>query len=207
MGKRERKRRRENEMPESAGDRSLGAPGPFMVCRECREPLTVYTKNGERIIYIHPGEYLDAEDIVRSFDDSRYDHEAVPVESNPIDADTTCDFCHAPRPRWVFVPRRQVRIPDLNAPARDLDYSSPWSCCDGCMPAVKSRNMTRILNRAMRSRYSMMNGLTVAERQPFRSALRVLYSEYLKSDPAGPYEQKIRPEPKPFGKRGGRKGM
>lgn len=193
-------------MPDSAGDKSLGAPGPFMVCRECKEPLTVYTKNGERIIYIHPGEYMDAASTVRSFD-SRYDHEAVPVEGNPIDADTTCDFCHYPNPRWVFVPRRPVRMPDINAPGRELDYSSPWACCDECLSAVKSRNMTRILNRAIHSRYSMMAGLTDAERRPYRTALRLLYSAYLSSSPAGPYEQRIRPESKPFGKRGGRKGM
>jgi len=207
MGKRQRKRRRDGEITEPSDTRSLGAPGPFMVCRECKEPLTLYTVNGERIIYIHPGEYLDAGNAVHSFDDNRYDHEAIPVEGNPIDADTTCDFCHAPAPRWVFVPRRQVRLSDINAPDRDLDYSSPWACCNGCLPAVKSRNMTLILNRAMNSRYSMMAGLPPAERQPFRAALRKLYSAYLDSSPAGPYEQRIRPESKPFGKRGGRKGM
>lgn len=192
-------------MPESAKE-SLGAPGPYMVCRECKDPLSIFTANGERVIYIHSGEYLDADDIVRSLN-REYDHEAVPVEGDPISAETTCDFCHAPSPKWVFVPRRPIRMPDPTVPGRLLDYSSPWSCCDGCMSVVKKRDITRMLNRAENSRFSILGQLTPIERKPFRSALRGLYSEYLRSDPAGPFERKIRPQPRPLGKRGGRKGI
>lgn len=216
MGKRQRRRERAaagTAREGASGRRQLGASGPFMVCRECNEPLTPYSRvladgTEERALYIHPREYLTASEEVAPLQGG-YDHEAVPVEGSPATAETTCDFCSEPAPRWVFVPRRPVRVRDVMAAPganRWLDYSSPWSCCDGCRPAVRSRDIGRMLDRAMSSPHSITAAMPAEERRFYRRFLRGLYARYLKSDPAGPYEVKIRDNPKPLGKRGSLRG-
>ena len=188
----------------------LGAPGPFMVCRECQEPLHLFSlvsltdKNDtQKITYVHCQEHIDANGNVLSLA-GKYDHEAVPVEGNPIDAATTCDFCQAPSPRWVFVPRRSIRLPDPFDSSRVLDFSSPWTCCDGCLPAVRHKRLGAMIDRVMASQYS---SVLPEYRRDARARVRELHKAYLKSDPAGPYEQKIQPPHRPYGKRGSRRGM
>lgn len=214
MGKRQRKQ----EKAANAGSRprlddELGAPGPFMVCRECREPLALYSVTSpggatEKVAYLHSLEYVDSDQIVRAAGPGAgYDHEAVPVEATPLDAKTVCDFCYGPEPRHVFVPRRPVRMDNPLVPGHVLDYSSPWHCCARCLPAVKSKNITRMLNAALYSRYGQAAGLTAGQRAAVRPGLRELYSRYLQSAPAGPYEVRIRPAPRPLGRRGSARGM
>jgi hypothetical protein len=212
MGKRQRRKTREANPGRPAGKQKLGATGPYMVCGICNEPLATYSRVNpadewqEQIItYVHSLEYTDTNGrVITSGKD--YDHIAVPVEGTPVNADITCDFCHAPDPRFAFVPRRAIRmINPVGGP--ELDYSSPWASCDGCLQAVKNRNMTRIINRVFASPYSILREMSPDERPFYRAALRNFYAEYLKSDPAGPYEVKIRPAHVPFGKPGSRRGM
>ena len=216
MGKRQRKKIRETETAKPPR-RKLGSSGPFMVCAVCNEPVNPFTEISnpdapdtewsETIVrYLHNLEYSDTRgNIVLTGKD--YGHDAVPVASNPIDASITCDFCYAPGPRWVFVPRRPILIYE-SAMNIERDFSSPWACCDNCLSAVKSRSITRMLDRATASEYSgVLNGLSPDERRTFRASVRELYALYLKSDPAGPYEVKIQSPHKPVGKRGSLRGM
>ena len=48
MGKRQRSRDRANRVisPELRLEHDLGQPGPFMVCRECNAPLSLYERIG-----------------------------------------------------------------------------------------------------------------------------------------------------------------
>ena len=98
-------------------------------------------------------------------------------------------------------------MPNPIAKQQLMDYSSPWSCCTGCLPAVRARDMTRMLNRALNSRNGIASRLSTQERALFRAGLRELYSLYLRSAPAGPYELRIRPTPRPLGKRGSARGV
>jgi hypothetical protein len=203
MGKRQRKRNRGTTESAPRPKRRLGQTGPFMVCRECDEVLNLYSVvdpenewEEERIVYLHPLEYVVARDgVLAVVGDARYDHEAVPVPASPVDVDTICDFCHRPSPRWVFVPRRPIRMSDPETGGH-RDYSSAWNCCAGCLQAVKSRNMTKMLDRAMTSPYGHASQVPELTRSVVRASIRFLYDRYLKSDPAGPYELKIRAERK-----------
>lgn len=215
MGKRQRRRRRDRDAGAAEPPRRmrLGAPGPYMVCRECGEPVNLlsevdpadeYAGAEERLLYLHSRESVDAAggEILGG-----YDHEAVPVEGDPVSAGTVCDFCYGPGPKWAFVPRRAVRVPDPVL-GGEHDYSSPWECCDRCLQTVRSRSMTRMLDRTMSSPYN-----TALEEFPgaddqrlLRATVRAIYAEYLRSDPAGPYERMIRDEPPSLGKRGSLRG-
>jgi hypothetical protein len=212
MGKRQRRKAREADTEPATPERPrLGAPGPYMVCGLCGEPANQVTfinhDTGEEteIGYTHALEIVDNHgNIIKS--GKNYGHEALPVEGNPVDADGGCDFCYAPDPRWVFVPRKPIVVHDPSD-GTEADYSSPWSCCDGCLPAVKSKNLTRMVDRAIASSHSaVLSDLTTAERERYRVAVGKLYAAYLKSIPAGPYELKIPGPRKPVGKRGSLRG-
>jgi hypothetical protein len=214
MGKRQRRRVKKPAGDKPRPKQRLGQAGPYMVCHVCGEALNLYSLvnpdnewEEEPLAYVHSYEYVDAQGKVLSVDEyKRYDHEAVPVPGSPIDANTICDFCHGPSPRWVFVPRRPIRFYDPET-EQLRDYSSPWTCCAGCLQAVKHRDLTKILDRVMASPDGLIATLPESARPAFRAATRLLYDGYLKSDPAGPYELKIRPNHKPAGKRTSRRGM
>lgn len=216
MGKRYRRKMRETQTVKPPR-RRLGSGGPFMVCAICNEPVNPYTEvsnpddpdtewNETIVRYLHNLEYCDNSGrIIMTGRD--YGHDAEPIASNPIDANITCDFCYAPSPKWVFVPRRPILINDSVLKA-ERDFSSPWACCDRCLSSVKSRNISRMLDRATASEYSgILKGLSPDERRIFRAGIRELYARYLKSDPAGPYEVKIQSPHKPVGKRGSLRGI
>ncbi|MFF4298010.1 hypothetical protein ACFY0N_30690 [Streptomyces vinaceus] len=190
----------------------LGQVGPYMVCRECQEPLNLYSLvksddewQEEKVIYLHPLETLSEDREVISLSGVERDHEPVPVEGNPLDAETPCDFCHYPNPKYVFVPRKQIRITD---PLSGVihDYSSPWACCDGCLSAVRNKRLGKMLDRVMNSRHGAAARLPCEERIHIRRMVREIYIQYIDSLPVGPYELRIKNE-KPQGKPGSRKGM
>ncbi|WP_406379022.1 hypothetical protein [Streptomyces sp. NBC_00197] len=214
MGKRGRRKAREAGEQKPKVKSRLGQTGPYMVCRECKNPLTLYSLvdrenefDEEKIVYIHSLEYISPWGEVLVNDEDDYGHEAVPVEGDPVSAETTCDFCHSPDSRWVFVPRKTIRMADPLNPGVALDYSSPWNCCDGCKQAVKSKSVTRMLDLAMTSEYSANSTRPEEVKSLLRMQLREMYTKYLSSNPAGPYELKIPPKPKPAGSPGSRKGM
>lgn len=213
MGKRGRRKAREaGDQPQKRGKVRLGQVGPFMVCRECKEPLTLFSlvdRNNEfdeeKIAYIHSLEHIDTWGVIHQTVPGTYDHEAVPVEGDPLAADTVCDFCYSPNPKFAFIPRRTIRVPDPSGFVKQLDYSSPWNTCGACLAAVKAKNMTKMLDRAMTSPSN--RHLDQFVRQIVRRQLRDLYNKYIDSNPAGPYEVKIQPKPKPQGTPGSRRGM
>ena len=213
MGKRQRRRDNAGSGSEPLTDGDLGAPGPFMVCRECREPLSLYsiTDPGggpvKKVAYLHSLQYVDSQQVIRAAGPAGYDHETVPVPASPLEANTVCDFCYGPGPRHVFVPRRPVRMENPLVPGQVLDYSSPWHCCARCLPAVKRKDITRMLNAALNSRCGPAAALPAELRAQVRAGLRELYSRYLQSAPSGPYEVRIRPAPRPLGRRGSARGM
>jgi hypothetical protein len=215
MGKRGRRKAREGgEQQEPKGKARLGQIGPFMVCRECKNPLTLFSIvdrtsefDEEKIVYIHSLEYITPDGQVLSSAEYDYGHEAVPVEGDPVSAETTCDFCHSPESKWVFIPRKPIRMVDPVNPGVDLDYSSPWNCCDACKQTVKSKSLAKMLDMAMASEYSVNKDLPAVIRRAVRSQLRELYVKYLASNPVGPYELKIPPKPKTIGSPGSRRGV
>jgi hypothetical protein len=219
MGKRGRKRARESgEAPKQKGPQRLGQIGAFMVCRECKEPLTLFSLVDEedefdevKVIYVHPLEHIDttAREVIE-LPGFVYDHEAVPVEGDPLEASTVCDFCYAPESRYAFIPRKVIRVPDPTNPGIYLDYSSPWNCCDGCLSAVRKKDIGKMLDRAVNSEYSESASLASVDptiRQVLRAQIRSLYVRYLESNPDGPYEVKIQPKPRAQGKPSSRRGM
>lgn len=192
----------------------LGQIGPMMVCRECSEPLTLYSLvdkkdefNEEKIVYVHAREHVNSEAGIAYSLTDEYDHEAVPVEGDPLTANSVCDFCHSPDPKYAFVPRRQVRLDDPSGLRQQLDYSSPWNACSGCLPVVKAKNMSKMLDRAMGSPHSENSTYPETFKRAVRAQIRELYVKYIASNPAGPYEIKIAPKPKAQGSPGSRKGM
>lgn len=213
MGKRGRRKAREaGEMPEKKGKVRLGQSGPLMVCRECKEPLTLYSLvnrenefDEEKIVYIHSLEHVSSEGAVHQIVPGAYDHEAVPVEGDPLSADTACDFCYSPETKYAFIPRKPIRMPDPSGTGMGLDYSSPWNTCGDCLTAVKTKNMSKMLDRAMTSPSNRDHPPVI--KQVVRKQLKDLYSKYIASNPAGPYEVKIAPKPKPTGKPSSRRGM
>ena len=173
----------------------LGDPGPYMVCEVCNRPLdrigVLDTETDERI----PGPYVHLADV---------DHEPVPVLGTPLTADLRCDFCHTPNPAFVFVPRRAIRITTHGAVQ---DYSSPWQCCAECRPLIRRDRMSRLIDRATAAYFALSATSTPLPRKMIRKHYRELYNKFFNSSPAGPYELRIPAAPKPFGKRGGRRGM
>lgn len=179
----------------------LGAPGPYMICAVCNTPLDRYSlvepdnpsdEDSDSICYTHGWAVTDE------------DHPPVPTPGTPIEADTLCDFCHAPDPRYAFVPRKAIRVRTPDGGIHD--YSSPWSSCGTCLQPAKKRDMTALLDRAMNSPHGSAHQAPLAHRRVVRSMLRQLYSALFRSAPAGPYEAKLRDE-NPLGKRRGRRGM
>ncbi len=214
MGKRQRRRnRQETQRAQPPRRRRLAVPGPFMICRECRAPLSLYSsadpddesRDDQKNRYLHPLEFGDAAGHITTAEADRYGHDAAPVEGTPREASLTCDFCNTPSPRWVFVPRRPIQLSGHDG--AEHDYSSPWSCCTGCLQAVRTRNIARMLDRAMNSPHSTAATLTKHDRPIFRAAIRELYAAYLASAPSGPYELRIRPEHRPAGKRRSLRGI
>lgn len=179
---------------------ALGAPGPYMVCAVCNTPLDRFSlvnddlteEDPDSVRYTHGAALADE------------DHPPVPVAGTPIDAALVCDFCHAPRPKYVFVPRRPIRVPAPDGTVRD--YSSPWSACDDCVGPARKKDMTKLLNRAVNSPHGSLHDKPRHIRRALRPGLRQLYSAFFRSAPAGPYETKIKGESH-TGKRGGRRGM
>jgi hypothetical protein len=213
MGKRGRRKAREAGIEKPKVKQNLGQMGPYMVCRECQNPLSLYSlvnmndeKQEERIIYIHSLEHIDKEgNVLPSLEP--YDHEAVPVEGDPLSAETTCDFCHSPDTRWAFVPRKAIRIDDPLGTGQVLDYSSPWNCCDECKVAVQKKLMTKLLDRAITSPYGNALNQPPHIQKVTREMLKKLYNKYFASSPQGPFEVKIPPKQQPIGKPGSRRGM
>lgn len=186
----------------------LGHPGPFMVCRECRKPVNAFSlidpASGEERLerWLHSGELIkDGELVV--IPGFSYDHEAVPVEGDPLTAETVCDFCAAPRPRYVFVPRKPIEI---RMGEGEHGYGSPWACCEGCRTLVRKRQMPKLIDRAMASPYSKIHGLPAEAKKAYRAHIRELYARFFKSAPAGPYEVRIAPNHSAFGRRGSARG-
>jgi hypothetical protein len=170
-----------------------------MVCRECRRPLNLYSlvnpadeREAVAIAYLHAQEYIGAGGEVCQVGEG-YDHAAVPVEGSPLEAS-------------AIVPRRPIRVPDLET-GGERDYSSPWNCCTGCLPSVRARDITRMLNRVMSSEYNGAAAQPEFARAILRAEVRKLYTLYLSSAPQGPYAVKVRAAPAPTGKRGSLRGM
>lgn len=196
--------------------KELEPSGPYVVCAVCREPLVehewVYTYMGEflgkeHVTYAHALEHIEDGQIRTSRGIQPYDHKPEPVESELTDAAGVCDFCHAPEPRWTFVPRTPILLPDPSDKKTEMDYSSPWGCCDGCLRAVKNRDLTRMLNRAMSSPHSPAILNASAWQLPaLRAWIRRMYVLFIKSSPAGPYEI-VQRHPVKVGKRSSRRGM
>ncbi|MFB7420791.1 hypothetical protein ACFC1L_40150 [Streptomyces sp. NPDC056210] len=215
MGKRGRRKAREaGELPEKKPQRRLGQPGAYMVCRECKAPLTLLSlidredeSQEEKVAYTHPLEWINSEGKLESLPGMEYSHEAVPVAGDPLSADVVCDVCHAPKVKYVFVPRRQIRLDDPAGTGGQRDYSAPWNICDGCLPAVKAKNITAMIDRHVESPWNSMKGQPDYVKSAVRPAAKLLFVEYFASNPAGPYKVKISPKPKPQGTPGSRRGM
>ena len=180
-----------------------GYAGPFMVCRECRKPLiphtTINVASGEEHVnhYLHPGDRVTDGRV-----ELHWDHEAVPVEGDPLTADTVCDFCGTPRPRHAFIPRDVVIHVD---PAGDKHrLFSPHLACDGCRQLVRRRDMTRLLDRAVSSPLAV--NVPREMQRAYRGMMRGYFTSFFQTRPAGPYEVKIPPGHSPFGRRGSARG-
>lgn len=151
----------------------LGHPGPYLVCAVCNRPLDRWTDDEGRSYALHLDEA---------------DHDPEPKIGTPLEADQVCDFCHAPKPEWVFVPRKQIRIERFDVVH---DYSSPWSACGECAHVITNRDLSKLVTRAVQSPHGMAHDKPRMFKQLVRRDLRELYGKFWDSDPAGPFEVRM----------------
>ncbi|MET8684862.1 hypothetical protein ABZV77_11650 [Streptomyces sp. NPDC004732] len=193
----------------------LGQMGQMMKCRECGEPLTLFSMvdpddewDETPVIYVHPRERFIPQtgEVEPLTDECAYDHEAVPVPTTPLEANVICDFCASPHVRYVFIPRKQIRMHDPETGATK-DYSSPWHCCGGCLKPVREKDLSATVRRAVSSKHSSLKGQAGFIVEVQKLSIRRLQKAYFDSLPEGPFPMKIAPTPKKIGKPSSRRGM
>ena len=104
---------------------------PDWICATCRRPVGIRTDEGQITGYLHP---IDVDD----------DHLIIAVKPEETGGEvvTTCDFCSARAPRWVY--------PCVDFSALPGQQSiGAWAACDTCHRLISARRWRAMVRRAV----------------------------------------------------------
>jgi hypothetical protein len=133
----------------------------IVACHVCRAPLTIFSDNVGRSVWLHPA-------------GAAADHPPLPEQVDSLDALSFCDVCSAPGPRW----RIQAHSFTVHTLA-DANWRSEgdWALCDICDRDVTASEVGALVKRAV-ARHSE---LPPARLRLMQRDLRVLFSKLLEN--------------------------
>lgn len=173
------------------------------MCKTCGVVLNPFVRRDRKTLektseawYEHPDWYLEY---------WPEEHDPEPVFGVAWAAESICDFCSVPNPKWAFLPRKDII---LIIGANEInDYSGVWYVCTGCKPFAARGSLSKLLQRQWDSAYGPSAGASLEVKKSTRMTIKPLFEAFINSNPSGPHELKIPPKQKKIGKPSSRKGM